>query len=197
VAHRVSGDAAARTIGRCRAARGGVPAAASASGRRRLTFCAYADITSGAVGSGTAAMSMIADIVKGEINWQLHVMRPSPSVTTTTAHRRAVKRKRSSADETEAKAPDTYCSQLPLQKRARRGPTASRGYPDYPRAAPGTGTASSAGSSSAQAKTRMEEKQLRRHYDRHFQRPPPRQVTKATIPCCLLWERLGGRNIPS
>jgi len=156
------------------------------------TFSAYADITSGAVGSGRASMSMIADIVKGEIDWQLSVMRPSSSVTTTTAHRRAVKRKRSLVEE-EAEAPDSHCPHISPQKRARRAPaTASRDHLDYSRAVPRT---CGAGNSMAQAKTRREGKPPR-HYDRHYQRPPP-QVTRATIPCCLLWERLGGRNVSS
>jgi len=173
------------------------------------TFSAYADITSGAVGSGRASMSMIADVVKGELDWQLFVMQPSSSVTATTALRRAVKRKRSLREEeadAEVEAPDSYRPHLPLQKRARRGPASSRNYLDDFCAAPGTGTACW-GSSTAKAKARTEEKQKQkqlRHYDRHYQRAPPplalppRQVTRTTTPpSCLLWERLGGRKVPS
>ncbi|KAH9955409.1 hypothetical protein BC827DRAFT_874468 [Russula dissimulans] len=176
------------------------------------TFSAYAEITSGAVGSGRASMSMIADIAKGELDWQLSVMQPSSSVTTTTVHHRAVKRKRSLLREeeadAEAEAPDAYRPHLPPQKRARRGLASSRNNLDDFRAATGTGTACGGGGSlTAKAKTKTEEKQKQkqlRHYDRHYQRAPPppqlqlRQVTRAsTPPCCLLWERLGGRNVSS
>jgi len=40
-------------------------------------FSAFAGVTCGAVGSGRAAMSMIADIARQEIEWQLRVMQPS------------------------------------------------------------------------------------------------------------------------
>lgn len=43
-------------------------------------FSAFAGVTCGAVGSGRAAMSMIADIARQEIEWQLRVMQPSLSV---------------------------------------------------------------------------------------------------------------------
>jgi len=39
-------------------------------------FSAFAGVTCGAVGSGRAAMSMIVDIARQEIEWQLHVMQP-------------------------------------------------------------------------------------------------------------------------
>jgi len=39
-------------------------------------FSAFAGVTCGAVGSGRAAMSMIADIARQEIEWQLHIMQP-------------------------------------------------------------------------------------------------------------------------
>ena len=40
-------------------------------------FSAFAGVTCGAVGSGRAAMSMIADIARREIEWQLEIMQPS------------------------------------------------------------------------------------------------------------------------
>ena len=40
-------------------------------------FSAFAGVTCGAVGSGRAAMSMITDIARREIEWQLEIMQPS------------------------------------------------------------------------------------------------------------------------
>ncbi len=40
-------------------------------------FSAFAGVTCGAVGSGRAAMSMIADIARQEIEWQLRIMQSS------------------------------------------------------------------------------------------------------------------------
>lgn len=43
-------------------------------------FSAFAAITYGAVGSGRAAMSMIADVARAEIDWQLLLMQPLSSL---------------------------------------------------------------------------------------------------------------------
>src|SRR5258708_3990799 len=59
---------------------------------------ALAAITHGGVGSITGAMSMIADIVRVEIDWQLFVMRPSSSLNlnpVTTSTRAAASEPRS------------------------------------------------------------------------------------------------------
>lgn len=52
-------------------------------------FSAFAAITYAAVGSGRAAMSMIADIARAEIDWQLFLMRPLSSINAVATSARA------------------------------------------------------------------------------------------------------------
>jgi len=191
-------------------------------------FSTFAGITCGNLGGIGAAMSMIADIVRVEIDWQLFLMQPLSSLNTVATSARPAaskqrrpkpcsrsdipapaaapvraganvivpearghrdhlgKRKRSMAEvfeaETEAEAQPP---RPPPEKRVKYGPHCTAP------ASRSTALEQKGGGGQARAPSR---------------RPPtprPRPELRLaptlneTAPYCALWERLGGRNVPS
>ena len=201
-------------------------------------FSIFAAITCGNLGGLEAAMSMISNIVRVEIDWQLFLMHPlSPLNTIATSARSTAleqpcpqtgsrsnipasdpapvrvganvvvpgtrgqrdpqrhlgKRRRSMAEVFEAETEaERQPPRSPPKKRVKRG--SSRGHSPYP-TPPKISTAieeKSGGIGQERAGPR------RPPTPRPRPRPEPRPATLIeAAPYCALWERLGGRNVPS
>ena len=202
------------------------------------TFSTFAAIACGNLGGIRAAMTMIANIVRVEIDWQLFLMRPLSSFNAVTTSSRPAaseqcrtqpgsrsdiaapalapiraganvvvpgargkrdhnhhpgKRKRSMAEVFEAETQaETQQPRPPPGKRVKHG--SPRGYGSYCPTPPRRSTA-------------LEEKGGGVGQDRAAPRRPPTPRPRPeprpaptlieAAPYCALWERLGGRNIPS
>jgi hypothetical protein len=193
------------------------------------TFSTFAMITCGNLGGHRAGMSMIANIVRVEIDWQLFLMRPLSSLNAVATSSRPAaseqrrpqpgsrsdipapapapvragangargqrdhhqgKRKRSMADvfeaETEAETPPPR--PFP-EKRVKYG--SSRGYGSYCPSPPRRSTAPEEKGGGGG----VQERAAPRRPPTPRPRPAPTLIEAA--PYCALWERLGGRNVPS
>lgn len=198
-------------------------------------FSTFAGITCGNLGGIRAAMSMIANIVQVEIDWQLFLMRPLSSLNTIATSARPAaseprrrkpssrsgiptpavapvrvganvvvvvpgargqrdhlgKRKRSMAEvfeaETEAEAQPP---RPPPEKRVKYGP--SRGHGSYcPTPLRISTTLEQKGGGGGQTRSPPRRPPTPRP------RPRPASILIESAPYCALWERLGGRNVPS
>jgi hypothetical protein len=195
-------------------------------------FTTFSVITCGNLGGHRAAMSMIANIVRVEIDWQLFVMQPlsSPNAVVTSARpaaseqrhrqpgsrsdipasapapvraganvvvlgargqrnhdRHSGKRKRSMAEVFEAETQaEAQPPRSPPKKRVKTG--SSRGYGSYCPAPLKISTVLE-GKSGGVGQERAA--------PRRPPTPRPAPMLIEAAPYCALWERLGGRNVPS
>ncbi|KAI0301442.1 hypothetical protein BC826DRAFT_989574 [Russula brevipes] len=168
------------------------------------SFCAFASITSSAVGGDRAAMRLIAGIAQREIAWQMFLAQPL-FATTIAASASHLPRLRSAALEvawaTGAGFPPRRAHwaawEAEVQHEGCGGPAGRRNSgPDSPtpppkkRAKRGLPPRGSSSSSDCGHRT--------------VAAPGPGRSTgqtgkegAAAPPYCRLWERLGGRNVPS
>lgn len=198
-------------------------------------FSTFAMITCGNLGGLRAAMSMIANIVRVEIDWQLFLMRPLSSLNAVATSSRTAaseqrhpqpgsrsnipapapapvraganvvvpgargqrhqeKRKRSMAEvfeaETEAEAQPP---RPPPEKRVKYGSSRGHGSSCPSPSRRSTALEENGGGSGIQERASPRRPPTPR--PRPEVRPAPTLIEAA--PYCGLWERLGGRNVPS
>ena len=208
------------------------------------TFSTFAAITCGNLGGLEATMSMIAKIVRVEIDWQLSIMRPlsSPNAAVTStrpaapkqrrpqpsssrpeipaALLRAIanavvvpvargqldrrhhlrKRKRSMAEVLEAETEAERQPPRPPPEKRVKYSSPSRGYGPFCPSPPRRSTAleeKGGGGVVVQERAVPRRPPTPRPRSRPESRPAATLIEAAPSPYCALWERRGGRNVPS
>jgi hypothetical protein len=201
-------------------------------------FSTFAAITCGNLGGIRAAMSMIANIVRVEIDWQLFLMQPLSSLNAvTTSSRPAASEQRQPQPDSRSGIPAP--ASAPVRAAANVVVPGARGQRDhhhYPKKRKRSMAEVFEAETQAEAQTPRPPPQKRvkhgssRRYDSHCPTPPRRPTTLEeksgdvgqerfaprrpptprprpeprpaptlieAAPYCALWERLGGRNVPS